>query len=239
MVNISKVSVVTPCYNHARYLASCIKSVFSQTILPMEMIIVDDGSKDNSIEVATSFNKQYPIKVVSYGENKGPGFARNVGVREALGDFILPLDADDILSSFYIEKTLPVMSSADIVGVGLIEIGEDDNPLDNGNRVTYPYTNEAMLDFNGFYNGCKIHYCSLYKREIWEKIGGYEEGYLICYEDWDFWLRATYKGYKVKTVNELLLYYRSPSIKGGDSVYSRSKPHHNELVKRMRDRVGR
>src|SRR5687767_2043013 len=87
------VTVVIPCYNGAAYLRTTIASVLSQTALPREVLIIDDGSTDNSAEVARSFGSA--VKVISQ-ENRGLSGARNRGIEEAQGEWVAFLDADDV-----------------------------------------------------------------------------------------------------------------------------------------------
>jgi glycosyltransferase involved in cell wall biosynthesis len=92
MNNAPNISVIVPVFNGEKYLAETIKSILAQTYQPLEIIVVDDGSTDNSRNISQSFKE---IKYV-YQENAGPAFARNRGLREAQGDYFAFLDADDL-----------------------------------------------------------------------------------------------------------------------------------------------
>jgi len=87
------ISVIIPCYNHGRYLRTAIESVLAQTYPNVEIIVVDDGSKDNTKEVAAGFDK---VKYV-YQQNSGLSASRNTGIKESKGEYLLFLDADDWL----------------------------------------------------------------------------------------------------------------------------------------------
>ncbi|HMQ05895.1 MAG TPA: glycosyltransferase family A protein [Saprospiraceae bacterium] len=89
----SRISVIIPVYNAERYIEECIRSVVNQTFTPWEIIVIDDGSNDKSVEKVKSHNRQ--ITIISQ-ENRGAGSARNAGIRIAKGDFLAFLDADDV-----------------------------------------------------------------------------------------------------------------------------------------------
>src|SRR5258708_19685267 len=94
------VSVIIPCYNGRRFLSQAIDSVLVQTIVPAEIIVVDDGSTDDSAEVAESYGP--PVRVIRQA-NQGESAARNVGIAAARGDYLLFLDAADLLESQSLE----------------------------------------------------------------------------------------------------------------------------------------
>ncbi len=113
------VSILIPCYNSEQWLAETIKSALAQTWKNIEIIVVDDGSTDNSLTVAKSFNSPF-IKVISQ-KNQGASAARNRALKEAQGDFIQYLDADDLLESNKIEiqlQTLQKNTNSNVVGSG-------------------------------------------------------------------------------------------------------------------------
>ena len=98
------ISIIVPVYNAENYLYKCITSLISQTYQDIEIICVDDGSKDNSIEILRNFSKlDYRIKVISQA-NKGPATARNVGLENATGDYVMFCDADDYYEPEMCEK---------------------------------------------------------------------------------------------------------------------------------------
>lgn len=103
------VSIITPCYNGSRYIAETINSVLSQTYPDWEMLIVDDGSKDNSAEIIKSYaEKDSRIRLIQQ-PNGGSANARNHGIREAKGQFIALLDADDIWKPEFLKEQIAFM----------------------------------------------------------------------------------------------------------------------------------
>src|SRR3990167_10854 len=109
------ISCIIPSYNQSQYLNSAISSALDQTVKAHEIICVDDGSADNSLAVAQSY-EDLGVKVISQ-TNRGLPSARNSGIAVATGDFILPLDADDMLLENAIEKITEVaeQTNADII----------------------------------------------------------------------------------------------------------------------------
>ena len=100
------ISVIIPCYNQAGYLPETLESLFQQTYPYWEAIIVNDGSPDDTEKIALEYvGKDQRVHYV-YKENGGLSSARNKGIECARGEFILPLDADDIIKPEYIEKAL-------------------------------------------------------------------------------------------------------------------------------------
>lgn len=97
-----KVSVIVPFYNVENYIEKCIKSLINQTLEDIEIILVNDGSKDNSINIAKKYAEKYPEKIVYLEkENGGLGDARNYGIPYAKGEYIAFVDSDD-----YVEKDM-------------------------------------------------------------------------------------------------------------------------------------
>lgn len=210
-----KVSIVIPCYGQAHYLEDAIESALTQTVL-CEVIVVNDGSPDNTSEIA----KKYPVRLVEK-KNGGLSSARNAGIAVAKGEYILTLDADDIISQDFLEKTLGL---DDIVGTQQQEFGDSH---------TLWINNNLHPTFEDFKKANQINCCSLFKKEIWEKVGGYDESMRIGYEDWYFWLKATKAGYKVTIVPEPLFFYR----KHGQSMVSNAVKHHDEIYKYMMENI--
>lgn len=207
------VSIVIPAYNQAHWLPEAIQSALNQTV-PCEIIVVNDGSPDNTSEVAKMFN----VKLIEK-ENGGLSSARNAGIKEAVGEWILTLDADDKIAPDFIEKCLKYKDEYDIIGTGQEEFGDSNN---KHIFKTNP-THEDFLQNN------QINCCSLFRKEIWENIKGYDEHMKLGYEDWDFWIKATHAGYKVVTVPEYLFFYR----KHGVSMVTKAIENHNQIKQYM------
>jgi glycosyltransferase involved in cell wall biosynthesis len=105
---MSRVSVIVPTYNCAPYLVEAIDSVLSQTYKATEIIVVDDGSSDNTWDVLEPYVQRAAVKYIRQSK-QGPGSARNVGIRSATGDYIAFLDADDALTEDSLEKRVALL----------------------------------------------------------------------------------------------------------------------------------
>ena len=110
------VSVIIPTYNRAHFLMEAMESVLGQTYRPIELIVVDDGSTDNTREVVEEWNQKRPRNNAFelryfYQENYGPQAARNFGLIESRGEYIQLLDSDDLLSPWKLSCQVPVLSS--------------------------------------------------------------------------------------------------------------------------------
>lgn len=200
--NTPRISVIIPCYNYAHYLPDVVKSVVEQTFQSFEIIIVNDGSTDNSIEIAEQLIRQYPqyhIKLINQPNSGHPAVSRNRGISEAQADLILPLDADDMLHPSFLQKmmdTLDHNNNVDIVYCDTVRFGEVNNT----------YQTEAW-DLNKLAVVNVVNYCALYRKKVWTDIGGYKPE--CGYEDWEFWIAAAEKGFQGYRIPGYLFYYRS------------------------------
>ena len=215
------VSIVIPCYKQAQYLPDAIESALKQSYKNIEVIVVNDGSPDNTSDVA----KKYPGVILVEQTNKGLSGARNTGIKASKGKWIVTLDSDDKLHTDFISKTI---GKADIVGCWLQCFGKSRDVWKP------PLKNPVYSDF------LKRNYlfcCSIFKREVWENCGGYDEeqfthGKQGCHgwEDFNFWLRATKINYKIDVVPQVLFYYR----KHEHSMHSDSIKNKKRIIDYMR-----
>src|SRR5262249_45607133 len=159
--------VVIPCYKQSHYVTDAIESVFAQTYRNFEIIVVDDGSPDDVRAVVERLIARHPqlkLRVVSQ-TNQGLSASRNTGIREAAGEFILPLDADDRIRETFLEECVRRIQSdpkITIVSTHLQEFGETTRAIACGNPI---------LEQIGVAN--QINYYSLFPKSLWEKAGGY------------------------------------------------------------------
>ena len=105
-----RVSVVVPLYNKARFIGRCLDSILAQSFSDFEVIVVDDGSTDASLELARVYQRDPRVRVVSQ-QNAGPGAARNRGAQESRGEFLAPLDADDAWEVNYLSESVRLLDS--------------------------------------------------------------------------------------------------------------------------------
>jgi len=175
------VSVIIPCYNQANYLPETLESLFQQTYSHWEAIIVNDGSPDDTEKIALEYvEKDQRIHYI-YKDNGGLSSARNKGIEYARGEFILPLDADDIIKPEYIEKALDAFKQ---------------NPQTKLVYCQAVFFGEIVGEWNLVYQGYKnllvgnaIFCSSIYRKADYLKVGGYDENMRSGYEDWEFYIR--------------------------------------------------
>jgi len=201
------VSIIIPCYKQAQFLSDAIESALQQTYKNIEVIVVNDGSPDNTSGVA----KRYPQVKLIEQKNAGLSAARNTGIKASKGKWIVLLDSDDKLHHNFIMRTI---NQGDIVSTYLQTFGLRKD-------IWKPkIQNPKFADL--IKNNC-IHYCSIFKREVWEKTGGFDESMLIGYEDWEFWTHAARLGFKIHVQPEILVYYRKHGRSMVDEAMAKDK----------------
>ncbi len=194
-----KVSVITPCYNHGKYIGEMLDSLMYQNYTNFEVIIVNDGSTDNTREILNSIihNK---VRVI-HTENFGPAHARNLAIQQAGGEIILNLDADNKIAPTFIEKCVAVFKNQPNVGIVYSDLeyfGAQSGPF----RI-HDYTFEGMLSAN-----C-IDASACFRKADWAKTEGYSSDMKYGYEDFDFWLSILELGRDVYKIKEPLVFYRT------------------------------
>lgn len=192
------VSVIIPLYSYGQYLDEAIQSVLNQSVKAHEIICVSDGAIDNSVEIA----RKYLVKIIEK-ENGGLSSARNAGIREATGKYIMSFDSDDIMRPDCIKEHLKLAGEDRIVTCGLMAFGSESYTARP--RVA---TVEILLKTNCIYSN------SLFPKKMWEDVGGFDEHPTMRFgwEDREFWLRGLGAGYK-SVIGEYvaLLWRRHPT----------------------------
>ncbi len=199
----SLVSIIIACYNYAHFLPESVASVLGQTYRNWELIIVNDGSTDDTVEVAERLiaaNPDRRIRMITQ-ENKRLAGARNAGIREAQGDYILPLDADDTIAPTMIAKCVAVLDDSPHVSMAYT----DQTHFNETGRVWA--ANSRDWDFAGELYVNQLCVCCLFRRSMWAEVGGYRED-CVGAEDWDFWIAAGERGHAAWRIAEALFRYR-------------------------------
>jgi len=212
----SLISIIIPCYNQAQYLDECLQSVLDQTYQNWECIIVNDGSPDNTEEIAKIWvEKDFRFKYV-HKENGGVSSARNTGITIAKGEWILPLDADDKISTDY----MTIAENEFKANPHIIYCHAEYFGAMNGKMLLQEYNQYDLLIEN------HIFCTSFFKKESWEAIGGYDESMLHGYEDWEFWINfiAHYGDINVIRINYTGMKYRIKSISKNISAKQNDLP---------------
>ena len=202
-MNAGLVSVIIPAYNQGHYLGKAIKSVLEQTYTHFEIIVVDDGSTDNTAEVARSFDDAR-IQYI-YQDNRGLSAARNTGLRLAQGEFLSFLDSDDLFLPDKLSLLVRALQADPGWGMAAgqaVLIDENDAPTGKIYTTPIPEPVEQLL------LGNPLHVGSVLVRSIWQdKAGEFDES-LRSYEDWDMWLRLARLGCKFGWVDAPVSLYR-------------------------------
>jgi glycosyltransferase involved in cell wall biosynthesis len=190
------VSVVIPCHNYGAFLAEAIESALAQTHRPLEVIVVDDGSTDNTAAVAG----RYPIRVVSQ-QRLGVCVASNNGIRASSGEYVLRLDADDVLEPTYVEETLAALKPQPRAGFAYTEFTYFGAA--SGSYPVEEFDPDSLAERN------YIHASALMRRDAFEAVGGYDPALAgaRC-EDWDLWLACADRQLYGVFVRRPLLRYR-------------------------------
>jgi len=194
------VSIIVPCFNYGHFLAECLNSVLNQTYPHWECLIIDNGSTDNTAELSKQFaTKDQRIKYL-FTEQKGVSFARNAGIKQSVGKYILPLDADDRLEASYVEKAVAVISKNPDIKV--VYCDAERFGAFTGKWVLPEFSLKHLLVEN------TIFCTALFRRADFNASKGFNENMRDGFEDWDFWIELLKNGGRVYKIPEVLFYYR-------------------------------
>lgn len=206
----SLVSIIVPCYNQAQYLPETLQSVCDQTYSNWECIVVNDGSPDNTEDVALEWVRK-DIRFKYFSKiNGGVSAARNFGIGKSSGKYILPLDADDVIGKTYLEKAVRVLDENEDIGIvycSAVYFGDK-----KGNWEIPKHSLKRSLFFNTIFS------TALFRRSDFEKTEGYNTNMIHGYEDWDFWLYLIEKGICVYKIPEKLFFYRIKANSRNSSI---------------------
>ncbi len=194
------VSIIMPCYNDGDYIKESISSINNQIYDNWELIIIDDGSDEKStIDVLNSIQTNEKIKIF-HTNHLRPAGARNYGINNAKGKYILPVDSDDLIDPKYIDKAVKIMEEDSSIGV--VYCYADLFGEKQGRWDLPEYSFENMLVDN------VVFVTALFYKSDWEKIGGFNTELIAGMEDYDFWLGILSTGKKIYQIKEVLFHYR-------------------------------
>ena len=194
-----KIGVVIPAYNAAAFLPRCLKSVFAQTLKPDEVIVVDDGSIDNTASVAAEHGARVIRK-----PNGGLSSARNAGIQNSSSEWIALLDADDMWAPEKLERQVACIRSETVLvytGIRLF----DDKGTRGGRPAVDPLSAGKMLRYCNPIAPSSV----LVRREAVKQDGGFREDIRAC-EDWEMWVRLQKLGQFEAVTDPLTEYYLYP-----------------------------
>jgi glycosyltransferase involved in cell wall biosynthesis len=195
-------TVVIPCFNQGEFVLAAVASGEASSGVDGELVIVNDGSTDPfTIEILERL-RAAGYRILDQ-PNRGLSAARNAGIRASQGRYILALDADNRIRPAYLRRAAEILDAAPEVGVVYGDIalfGARSGPW----RVPEFNLNELAA-------GNRIDAGAVFRREVWEQCGGYDEDMKVGWEDWDFWLSVAETGWKFAYVPEMLFEYRVQS----------------------------
>ena len=182
-------SVITACYNHGIFLQEMCQSVArSLENISYEHIIVNDGSTDAETLRQLALLEQKGLRVL-HQENRGLAAARNAGIQQARGRYLLPMDCDNLLQPGWVSGAIDFLDQHPRCGTvytDAVFIGEK-----KGHWKVGAFNLQRLMLSN------YIDACALIRKTCWEHIGGYDESRVIMmWSDWDFWLRLAFEGYR-------------------------------------------
>jgi peptidoglycan/xylan/chitin deacetylase (PgdA/CDA1 family)/2-polyprenyl-3-methyl-5-hydroxy-6-metoxy-1,4-benzoquinol methylase len=199
----SVVTVVIPAFNAADTVREALDSLRAQTRPDWEAIVVDDGSTDGTAEVVEAYGD--PRVRLLRQENRGASAARNAGLADAKGEWILFLDADDWIAPDFFQKMLGKArrTRADAVYCGYNRVRP------NGERVDQDWEEDVSADpFRSFSRGCPVVvHGIIVRRRLLVDVGGFDTSLVTC-EDWDLWQKVARTGARFVGIPDILAFYR-------------------------------
>jgi glycosyltransferase involved in cell wall biosynthesis len=193
------VSVIIPCHNQGIYLQDALDSVLRQTHQNIEIVIVNDGSDDNFTLHKLQEVRELGLKIIDVAVYN-PSTTRNIGIENCRGEYIVPLDADDIIDDGFIEKSLSILLNNNRLGAvssWTMLFGAKDSlqKYKSGGVENYIYYTNATIT-------------ATFSKKTWKAVGGYDPSMIDGAEDWDFWLGVTSRGLDIEIIEEPLFFYR-------------------------------
>ncbi|GAA0880307.1 hypothetical protein GCM10009119_32770 [Algoriphagus jejuensis] len=215
------VSVVVPCYNQSKYLRETVENALKSTYRPIELLIINDGSKDDSLGIARKLAEEFPEVRVLDQPNGGVSVARNNGISNAKGEIILPLDGDDLIAPVYMEEAVKVLTTRQEVKVVYCQAVKFN---EEGQKKWHlkPFSRHQLAKDNMIFSAAFI-----WKKDA-EAVGGFSEDMKMGREDWEFWIKMLKNGGEVVQLPFVGFYYR---------LTTTSKRKRTGTIQKKRDRI--
>ena len=200
-VVLPRVSIIIPCYNQCEYVSDAIESALGQAYQNVEIICIDDCSTDKSANVMKHYAEKFEnMTFIHLDTHKGVCFARNTAINSCSGEYILPLDADDIIDKTYVEKAVKIMEENSEVGI--VYCDARIFGVKNKKWKLPEFNKDNIIFQNCIFNS------AMFRKKDFVSCGGYKENMNCGCEDWDLWLSLIEKGVEVYKIEEELFYYR-------------------------------
>jgi alpha-1,3-rhamnosyltransferase len=207
MSTLPLVTIIVPCFNHEKYIQLCIESVINQTYSEIELLVIDDGSSDNSPSILKQLSEQYNFDLVLQ-QNKGLSITLNEVIARAKGKYICPMGSDDIMMPDKTAKQVALMEAeADIAVCGGNALVIDSDNVIGSRRQNFPSYREISFDNLFRLTGAGIVApTAMLRKSVVVDEGCYDP--LIPLEDLYMWLKLTHRGHRMVGMNDVLIYYR-------------------------------
>jgi len=218
------ISVVIPCYNDGEYLPETIAHLKNQTYRHFEILVVNDGSTDQAtLDVLKNLSSQN-ISVL-HKENGRMSSARNHGVKHAKGSLIAALDADDYFHPHFFEKAVHVLNQEQNTAV----VTSHMQLFGESKKTSKPRGGD---EYNFLFSS-QCPACAMVRKACWDAVEGYDEKMTYGYEDWEFYIRITQRGWTVHVIPEKLFFYRQTkkSTHNNDTL-----PHRKQIISYIVDK---
>ncbi|MDC1054105.1 glycosyltransferase [Alphaproteobacteria bacterium] len=198
---MSKITIYMPNFNYANYIEEAVNSVLKQSYKDWELLIIDDGSTDNSLDILKKYNKNKKIKVIKQ-KNKGLNVTNNIAIRLSNSEYITRLDPDDYLDENYLLVVSKILDNDQNIGL----VYPDYFTVDKEGNILNLVRNEKINIKNAIKDTPPHGACTMFRRDILINIGSYDEVFK-CQDGYDIWLKFIDK-YNPYNINLPLFYYR-------------------------------
>lgn len=202
---MSLISVIVPVYNAAPFLSKCVDSILAQQVEGLELLLINDGSKDNSLDICNDYAARDSRVRVIDKPNGGVSSARNCGLDNATGEWVTFVDADDWLAEGILKECLPYMEQYDIIRFSTLDVLTGGKTHHRKARYAKD-KDEALRQVVG-HNTVKGVSGNIYRRRLFEESGIRFDSNLVYGEDWWFLTQAIYHSKSVKTLPNLYGYF--------------------------------
>ncbi|MGL5980576.1 MAG: glycosyltransferase family 2 protein [Phocaeicola sp.] len=219
------VSIIITCYNDGDYLLECLESALSSTYSNIEIIIIDDCSRDKKTRNILKEIANDRVKIICNAENKGVCYSRDKAIKEALGEYILPLDADDLITTNYVSDAVEILTANDqiaVVATNYVLFGMIDKEV-----YLEEFSLPKLLKNNIFTNS------SVFRKADYSRCGGISQNMTLGYEDWDFWIKLLANGGGVAYLSGFNFKYRIKEPKKSRNAIIIKKKYHPMLFNKL------
>lgn len=232
------VSVIIPTYNRRHQLKKSLDSVLGQSHRPIELIIVDDGSTDGTVETLDAVDYPIPVQFIRHEKNKGGSAARNTGIHVARGSFIAFLDSDDCWHPDKIKMQIELLCSlSDDYGVcytGITRYDDSQNVINRSLPVFQGDMRRSLLQWNCVDTAS----CVVVRTDLLKEVFGFDETLKSC-QDWDLWIRLSHHTLFAAVPDYLTNYVAAKSGRISTDLRSRMSGYLSVYRKHLRDEYKR